>query len=609
MSHLPFALAAYFLNAVAVTIDKFLLVKHIPDPLIYIFYFSLVSVLALLALPFTHIPELPVLAFASLSTILWTAGAYFMFKALQQGHVARVIPIIGTLIPLILLGHAVLDESISLDEIWAVVVLILGLIFLTLPDWKGGIRKKEVLYEVLSATLFAYSYILIRTAFLQDDYFSVLVWSRMILLPLGLFIFLIPSLRNRVLYKPSSRQFMMLSFAGVLFVIAQIAGGLGELLITYSVALANPAVVNSLQGTQYIFLLIFSLVLARWHPQIFKESLGFMNLAGKVLGIFLIGFGLYILSFAGIVREDLKLGVSFSPRYAQSLGLEPKQTFTTMLDELEVSLIRLPVYWDEIEVREGNYDFSKMDFYLTETLKKNTKVILGVGLKQPRWPECHTPPWLSQLPRSDRDQKLLELIKTEVNYFKKYPHIIYWQVENEPFVDFGLCLKPDSQSKAILEKEIEIVKNLDSRPIMITESGELSSWIHSSRRADILGPTLYRTVWNPYFGMIDYPFPPVFYHLKGKLVQLISGKPNQQIIISELQAEPWITGQRGIADVDPDALAKQFTVKKFGKHLNYARETGIKEGILWGVEWWYYMRSNNHPEYVEFAKRLLKTND
>src|SRR5689334_3405865 len=158
MSYLPLTLLAYFFNSVSVTVDKVLLTKTIQNPLVYIFYISLVSLLALLLLPLTHLPTFYVLLLASLSTILWTTGLYFLYRGLQVGLVSRVVPVIGSLVPLILLLNASLTNSITIDQAWAVGILILGLVVLTLPDWRGKISPKELLFEVLSALFFAYSY-------------------------------------------------------------------------------------------------------------------------------------------------------------------------------------------------------------------------------------------------------------------------------------------------------------------------------------------------------------------------------------------------------------------------------------------------------------------
>lgn len=300
MSHLPFTLFAYFLNSVAVLVDKFLLTKHNLDPLIYIFYISLFSLLALLFLPFVEMPGIEIIALSSLSTILWTLGAYMMYKALQFGRASRVIPIIGTLIPILLLAEAIVAHTVNDSQIVAVILLVFGLIFLTFPDWQGKITKKELNFEILSSVLFAVSYLVLREAYLQENFLSVLVWSRMILIPLGTLLLIIPHTRHIVLTRKGPK-INFTSKTGMLFLVGQAAGGTSELLLTFSIYLATPALVNSIQGSQYAFLFLFSLILARRLPSVFEESFSGLVLIQKFLGLALIGFGLYFLAFNSTV--------------------------------------------------------------------------------------------------------------------------------------------------------------------------------------------------------------------------------------------------------------------------------------------------------------------
>lgn len=286
MSHLPFTLSAYFLNALSVTANKHLLNKTIPDPLVYIFYISLVSLLAIIALPLVKIPSFEVFILASLSSTTWTTGAYFMFKALKTGNVSRVIPIIGTLIPLILLLLASKAGALSATQAQAVLILIFGMIFLTATDWKGKLSKQEIVCEVLSASLFAISYVLLRQAYAKLDFFSVLVWSRIILLPLALFIVAVPKLRAKVV-SSNGLKLNFLSKEGLIFLGGQISGALSEILILFSISLANPALVNSLQGSQYVFLLFFD-----------RKNYHFGALLFKITGIIFIAIGLYLLAFS-----------------------------------------------------------------------------------------------------------------------------------------------------------------------------------------------------------------------------------------------------------------------------------------------------------------------
>lgn len=283
MSHLPFTLTAYFFNALAVTANKFLLNKTIPDPLIYIFYISLVSLLILPALFFIPAPPADIFVLSSLSTVLWTLGAFFMFKALKTGAVSRVIPVIGTLIPVILLVAASQTKTISLQQIPAVWLMITGMVFLTLSEWKGKIRVYEIIFEALSAAFFASSYIILRQAYLAADFLPVLVWSRLILLPFTAAVLCIPALRKKIIIS-SGLKINFLSRAGLIFIGGQASGIIAELLLLFSIFLANPALVNSLQGTQYIFLLFLD-----------RKKYALRTLIPKIAGIAAIGAGLYFL--------------------------------------------------------------------------------------------------------------------------------------------------------------------------------------------------------------------------------------------------------------------------------------------------------------------------
>ncbi len=607
MSHLPFTLLAYFLNSLAVTVDKFLLTRHIPDPLVYIFYFSLFSLVALLALPVTHLPPNQVLFLASASTLLWTSGAYFMFKALRVGQISRVIPVIGTFIPLILLVQAVVDQAIGVNEIWAVSFLILGLVVLTLPDWKGELTYKEIVFELLSATLFALSYILIRKAYLQWDFVSVLVWSRMVLIPVGIIIFLIPNFRRKVFGSDGANGPVLNIFskAGLLFLFGQAAGGSSELLITFSVALANPALVNSIQGTQYIFLFMLGLILSRRFPHIYKERLTLVNLMSKGLGILLVGIGLFTLAFA---KPDVSpdFGVTYSTKYAKYLGVDPKTNYPKMLDELGVKHVRFPIYWDEVEPSPGKYDFSQVDYYFKESEKRDVKIMPVVGFRQPRWPECHTPGWARDLEETEKTAAILTLVEKEISHLKTFANIENWQIENEPLLDWGLCDPITSQTLNRLKAELNLAKTLDQRPIILTDSGELSSWVDVSRLTKgQFAITVYRTVWTPYLGLVNYPLPPIFYRVKSQAVKTLTGQPNQATVVSELQAEPWITNNQDLIKIDPKVLEQQFPVSELKSNISYAKETGFPKIYLWGIEWWYYMRDKGYPGYLDYAKTIF----
>jgi len=184
-----------------------------------------------------------------------------------------------------------------------------------------------------------------------------------------------------------------------------------------------------------------------------------------------------------------------------------------------------------------------------------------------------------------------------VKHFRSEPAIVAWQVENEPLFEFGECPKPDVE---FLEAEIALVKGLDRRPVVITESGELSTWVRAASLADILGVSTYRVVWNSLIGYFYWPITPKNYERRALAVSTIVPK----IINSELQAEPWVT--EAITTIPIDRQMKLMSPSRLRSNVVFARRIGFSEAYLWGVEWWYWLKKQGRPEMWETAKQLYR---
>lgn len=447
MGHLPFTILAYLLNSISVLIDKYQLEKNLPSPLIYVFYISAFSLLTLVALPFTSIPSVIVFSLGSIATVLWTLGAYSMFSALKAGQATRVIPVIGVLTPLFLLIHSYFTGVIDQNEIWAILLMVIGLLILVARDLRGRLTLKEAIFEILASILFATSYTLLHEAYVQSNFLTVFIWAKMILIPIGIIILAIPTTRSIVLAQNTALQHkhkkpLWKSKVGLLFLIGNACGGGAEMLLSYSISLATPALVNSLQGLQYVFLFVFGILLSRKFPKVYGEKYTPAIVIMKILGIAIIGFGLFMLAMSTPVKVDkIPIGITFSPRFAHELGLDPKEAYIKTIDQLQIKKIRFPVYWDEVEKEDGNYNFTEASFYLDEAQKRNIEVVLVVGQKQPRWPECFIPDWAENLTREERYKRIVRLVAKEVSFFQKYDNITHWQVENEAMFQFGLLIQ------------------------------------------------------------------------------------------------------------------------------------------------------------------------
>ena len=90
-------------------------------------------------------------------------------------------------------------------------------------------------------------------------------------------------------------------------------------------------------------------------------------------------------------------GVSFSVKYANELGVDWKANFTALLDDMQLRNFRLMSYWDDMEPEPGVFKFDDLDWQMNEAAKRGAKVSLSIGMRQPRWPECHKPDWYKSL--------------------------------------------------------------------------------------------------------------------------------------------------------------------------------------------------------------------
>lgn len=275
--------------------------------------------------------------------------------------------------------------------------------------------------------------------------------------------------------------------------------------------------------------------------------------------------------------EPQVFGVTFAPRVVRFYGdHDPLAAFFAVVNDLGVRDVRFPIYWNATEPEEGAFDFSDIDPYLEIAAAHGVRVTLVVGMKVPRWPECHVPVWVTDDLRSEA---LFAYIKTLVVRYKDHPAVVRWQVENEQHFPFGECPVPDLDLYA---EEIALVRRLDpDTPIQLTVSGEQELWAGMAEPADILGTSLYRFAWNPVTGLVVFPHPPEFYRLQALAV----AQRVERVVISELQAEPWF--EDGVIPVERDARYALFTADRLKDHLAFARRTGLPEVYLWGVEWWY----------------------
>jgi len=323
----------------------------------------------------------------------------------------------------------------------------------------------------------------------------------------------------------------------------------------------------------------------------------------KIILLILIIVFLAIFAFLFIGKaksaDKTEWGVTFSKRYAIELKLDWKKIFLDILDDLEAKKIRLVAYWDETEIEEGKYNFDDLDWQVNEIEKRGGEIIFAVGRRMPRWPECYEPEWAKGIEEKEKQTKVLEFIAAVINHYKDNKSIKIWQIENEPFLrTFGKCPWVNTE---FLDKEIALARHLDpTRPIMITESGEFSTWVGSARRADIVGISIYHKIHGK-LGYVEYPIPAIFYQRKSNLIKTLFDI--DEIIPVEVQAEPW--GNKPTQDLTNEEQDISMSLEKFNEAIEYTRKAGFNKGYLWGVEWWYWRKEKGDSRFWDRAKELF----
>ena len=327
-------------------------------------------------------------------------------------------------------------------------------------------------------------------------------------------------------------------------------------------------------------------------------------LALLLLAALVLGFTAYTLH-SYPKPETFTYGVSFNTLYARELGLPWEMVYTAILDDLGVRNLRLAAHWPMVEPENDVWNFTELDRQVELAQERDARVILAVGRRLPRWPECHIPAWAAQMTWDEQKEELRAYIRTVIERYKDTPAVTYWQVENEPFLTVYAKEHCGNLDVAFLEEEIALVRELDpTRKVLVTDSGNLGLWAGAYKRGDSFGTSVYIYLWNEETGPLRTLLPPETYLVKRKLMELAYG-PKETFLI-ELSAEPWLN--KPIIETDLETQFSRMDPQKFEEIIRYARRTRLPQQYLWGAEWWYWLKeTHNEPAMWERARVLYQS--
>lgn len=299
------------MNAVVFVVDKGILEakgSSVSQPARYAGLSGVVAGLAGVLLFFSYTPLTGWIAIWSLlAGMFWLGALWFFYIALKEGDPSRVVPLVGSAVPIftLLFAWGWLGERLDWKMLVGILLLIVGGLVLSLPliSANGSVSKSknwQLSGRILGAILLSGAFFAAHFAVAKYIYAAPLPFLALFayvrvgvgVVSLGLLILLI---RRRHTAKKIGLAKKTGWIVASAFLLSKGLGMIALLLQNYAIKVGSVSAVNALQGTQYVFLLILAVLVSVWMPKVFKEALSGVVLWQKVSGIVLIGLGLVLI--------------------------------------------------------------------------------------------------------------------------------------------------------------------------------------------------------------------------------------------------------------------------------------------------------------------------
>lgn len=302
MNWFTFSIVAYFLIALEVILDKFLISsERVSHPAIYAFYSGVMSIVAFLLFPFGfHLIPFGQAILSLIAGMIFVYGILSLFFAMKKSEASQVTMVVGATIPVIIyfLSIIFLREHLSGIELSGVVALIFGGIWISIDLNKKASRRLFVgfYFSILAGIFLAISYAWFKHFYHQDNFINVYIWTRFGVM-LGALSLLLKGHWRRIIFKsllnfkkPNSEH----KSSGIIFVLNKALGGAGSILKEYATAIGSVTIVNALISVEYVFVFLLGIFFSFWFPSTFKEKMNTENVFQKISATIIIAIGLVL---------------------------------------------------------------------------------------------------------------------------------------------------------------------------------------------------------------------------------------------------------------------------------------------------------------------------
>ena len=307
-------ISAYFLGALAIILDKYLLTSEkISTPAVYAFYVGVLGLGVLLFSPLgfffgsfvLKIPTASQFWLSMESGILFLFAIMALYFAVKKSQASKVTPVFYSVIPMVtfILAYFSGLEIFSWEKELGIGLLIVGGLLISF-DLPLRLNKKKFFagfyLSLLAGTLMGVSTYLLKLVYQQQNFYNGYVWTRLGAFLGTLMLLAVPTWNKQIsksifTRRKKSQRKENLKTGGI-FVVNKIIGGSSSALINLAIGLGSVTLINSLVSLQYVFVLVIAVLLAKKLPHIFEERLLFWDWAQKIGAIVIIAGGMFLIS-------------------------------------------------------------------------------------------------------------------------------------------------------------------------------------------------------------------------------------------------------------------------------------------------------------------------
>ena len=307
MSWFFLAIIGHLANGIAFIIDKILLKSSFTRSATYAGLVGILSAVVILAIPFVHFwPQNNMWFVAIISGVSFVFALWTFFAALSRSEASRIVPIVGSLIPILTLigAFTFLGERLS-DRTFLGFFFLIVATFLLSSSGAGKPTKEAVWLAITSAFLFALSSVTAKSVYDTSGFFGGFVTTRIAAAATS-FILLTAIDRKagdevlQMMHPPKSKDKKTKeksagSKAAVLALVGQTLGAVGFLCVQWATASGSASIVNAMQAVQYALLVVVGIIFAKRAPHLLDEKLTTHTLIIKGSALALTAIGMYLI--------------------------------------------------------------------------------------------------------------------------------------------------------------------------------------------------------------------------------------------------------------------------------------------------------------------------